>query len=62
MCAAQRQLVVHPIDAVGVLGPRLRVVVVVLQEESSVVIGGGFIVVYTVHLREEKVGDLLMNT
>ena len=54
MGAAQRQLVVHPVDTVGVLGPRVRgVVVVVLQEESSVVIGGRFIVVYTVHLREE---------
>ena len=54
MGAAQGQLEVHPIDTVGVVGPRARgVVVVVLQEESSVVIGGRFIVVYTVHLREE---------
>ena len=63
MGAAQGQLELHPVDTVGVLGPGVRDgVVVVLHEESSVVIGGRLVVVDTVDLREELVGNLLMNT
>ena len=63
MGTAQRQLILHPVDTVGVLSPGVGDgVVVVLHEESSVVIGRRLVVVDTVDLREELVGNLLMNT
>ena len=50
MGAAQGQLKLHPVDAVGVLGPGVRDGGVVPHEKSSVVIGGGPVVVDTVDL------------
>ena len=63
MGTAQRQLILHPVDTVDVLGPGVGDGgVVVLHEESSIVIGGRLVVVDTVDLSEELVGSLLMNT